>query len=75
MKFKQWCSQCNKRVEVETKANKIEVVTCPNCGRPLMPCPICHGKMDTRDLGCNRGCSLKNDYIDKSKNFEKTHNL
>lgn len=67
MKFEQWCSQCNRKVEIET--DKIKVVNCPNCGRPLMPCPICHGIMDTRDLGCKRGCSLNNDYLIKIKKF------
>lgn len=71
MKFKQWCSQCNRRVEIET--DEIKVVDCPNCGKPLMPCPICKGQLDN-DLGCRRGCLLKSDYINKINNFEKAHN-
>ena len=68
IKFTQWCSGCKRRIEVET--DKVAVVDCPVCGRPLMPCPICHGTMDTRDLGCRRGCSLTNDFIRKSDKFD-----
>ena len=73
MKFKQWCDRCKCRVEIET--NNIAVVNCPNCGRPLMPCPICNGSMDSRELWCRRGCDLKCDYIKKIRIFEKADNL
>lgn len=72
MKFKQWCDICKDRVEVET--DNIAVVACPNCGKPLMPCPVCHGQLND-DFGCRRGCTLRINYFNKMKNFEKANNL
>lgn len=69
MNFKQWCDICRDRVDIKTESEQIEVCICPNCGRPLMPCPVCGGKMDTRELGCKRGCSLRSDYVKKMKEF------